>query len=82
MNVLYLYLHIREILEEFSGNHIKRDCRDGNRSWIGCGSFRRDSVCGVLQVDGNTATIFVNCTKFLGRRNISHHLMAFTAHRD
>jgi hypothetical protein len=80
MNVLYLYLNLRENLEEFSGYNIKRDRRDGNRLWIDCDCFRSDSMCGVLQVDGSEPTIFVKFRKFLGWRNICHHLKAFTVH--
>jgi hypothetical protein len=81
MNVLYLYLNIRENLEEFSDYNIERDRRDGDRLWIGCDCFRRDSVCGVLQVGGTEPTIFVKFTKFFGRR-IYHHLKALTVHCD
>jgi hypothetical protein len=80
MNVFYLYLNITENLEEFSGYNIKSDHRDGNRLWIGCDCFRRNSVFGILQVDGNELTIFVKCTNVLGRRNIYHNLKAFTVH--
>jgi hypothetical protein len=80
MIVLNLYLYLRENVEEFRGYNIKRVRRDGNRLWIGCDCVGRDSVCGILQVDGNEPTIFVKCMKFLGRRNIYHHLKAFTVH--
>ena len=39
-------------------------------------------VCGASQFDGNEPTIFLERTKFHGRRNIYHNLKAFTVHSD